>query len=100
MYLIGAKQIKQKEGEPQRPKLDFFSIFVPGAIAQRVASTCFPCSNTEFVETDEKVYLVTTNYLNPGDKLWINYGRKYWANMSDVYDPVCPMCGVSLILND
>jgi hypothetical protein len=99
MYLIGAKQVRTKEGVP-KPRLDFFSVFIEGAQAQRVASSCFPCSNTEFHEEDEKIYLTTTNYLNPGDKLWINYGRRYWANMNDVEEPECPVCGVSLILND
>lgn len=99
MYLIGAKQVKTKEGEP-KPRLDFFSVYIEGAQAQRVASSCFPCSNTEFHEEEEKIYLTTTNYLSPGDKLWINYGRRYWSNMNDVEEPECPVCGVSLILND
>ena len=34
--------------------------------------------------------------IKPKDKLYICYGDDFWGNDTDVEQPVCPVCGVSL----
>ena len=78
----------------------FVSFELEGAHAQKIAGCCSECANVELRYDSsgpkKAIELRTKRRINPGDKLFICYGDGYWGNLTDVENPLCPVCKVQL----